>query len=56
MFLDALRYRVGGFITLSNMATDLQVSPKTAKSWLEVLERMYLVSVDLIRKICQGRC
>lgn len=43
MFLDALRYRVGGLITLSNMATDLQVSPKTAKSWLEVLERMYLV-------------
>jgi len=43
MFLDALRYRVGGLITLSNMASDLQVSPKTAKSWLEVLERMYLV-------------
>jgi predicted AAA+ superfamily ATPase len=25
------------------MAADLQVSPKTAKAWLEVLERMYLV-------------
>jgi predicted AAA+ superfamily ATPase len=43
MFLDMLRYRVGGLITISNMASDLQVSPKTAKSWLEVLERMYLV-------------
>jgi len=43
MFLDALRYRVGGLITISNMASDLQVSPKTAKTWLEVLERMYLV-------------
>jgi len=43
MFLDMLRYRVGGLITLSNMASDLQVSPKTAKTWLEVLERMYLV-------------
>lgn len=43
MFLDLLRYRVGGLITISNMASDLQVSPKTAKSWLEVLERMYLV-------------
>lgn len=43
MFLDMLRYRVGGLITISNMASDLQVSPKTAKAWLEVLERMYLV-------------
>jgi len=43
MFLDALRYRVGGHIALSNMASDLQISPKTAKSWLEILERMYLV-------------
>lgn len=43
IFLDLLRYRVGGLITISNMASDLQVSPKTAKAWLEVLERMYLV-------------
>lgn len=43
MFLDMLRYRVGGLIKLSNMAIDLQISPKTAKAWLEVLERMYLV-------------
>ena len=31
------------FGVLVNMATDLQISPKTAKAWLEVLERMYLV-------------
>lgn len=43
MFLDMLRYRVGSLIVISNMASDLQVSPKTAKSWLEVLGRMYLV-------------
>jgi uncharacterized protein len=43
MYLDLLRHRVGGLVTLSNIATDLQISPKTAKSWLEVLERMYLV-------------
>jgi len=43
MFLDILRNRVGGLITLSNLAGDIQISPKTAKSWLEVLERMYLV-------------
>ena len=43
MYLDLLRHRVGGLVTLSNIANDLQISPKTAKSWLEVLERMYLV-------------
>ena len=43
LFLDLLRQRVGGLVTLSNLAADLQISPKTAKSWLEVLERMYLV-------------
>jgi len=43
IFVDMLRQRVGGLITLSNIATDLQISPKTAKVWLEVLERMYLL-------------
>jgi len=43
MYLDLLRHRVRGLITLSNIANDLQISPKTAKLWLEVLERMYLV-------------
>ena len=43
IFLDLLRQRVGSLITISNIATDLQISPKTAKTWLEVLERMYLV-------------
>lgn len=28
---------------MSNLAAELQISPKTAKSWLEVLERIYLV-------------
>jgi len=34
---------VGGPLTISNITTDLQISPKTAKAWLAVLERMYLV-------------
>lgn len=45
LFLDLLRHRVGGIITLSNLAGDVQISPKTAKAWLELLERMYLVFV-----------
>ena len=43
LFLDMLRERVGHLVALSNLAEDLQISPKTAASWLEVLERMYLV-------------
>ena len=43
LFVDLLRQRVGSLITLSNIATDLQISPKTAKVWLDVLERMYLL-------------
>jgi len=43
LFLDLLRSRVGGLVVLSNLAADAQVSPKTAKAWLEVFERMYLV-------------
>jgi predicted AAA+ superfamily ATPase len=43
MFVDMLRQRAGSLIALSNIASDLQISPKTAKAWLEVLERMYLV-------------
>ncbi|NNM59621.1 MAG: ATP-binding protein [Legionellales bacterium] len=42
LFVDALRERAGSLITLSNLATDLQISPKTAKTWLSLLERMYL--------------
>lgn len=45
LFVDQLRSRVGGPVVLSNIAEDLQVSPKTLKHWLEILERMYLVFV-----------
>lgn len=42
LFVDALRERVGGLITLANIAQDLQVSPATLKKWLMLIERMYL--------------
>jgi len=45
LFVDALRKRVGGLVVLSNIAEDLQISYKTLKKWLQVLERMYLVFV-----------
>jgi uncharacterized protein len=43
VFLDALRSRVGTPIALTNLANDLEISPITAKRWLELLERMYVV-------------
>lgn len=42
LFVDALRARVGSMITLSNLAEDLQISPKTAKNWLSLIEKMYM--------------
>ncbi len=56
MFLDLLRRRVGGTIALSNLANDLQISPNTAKNWLEVLERMYVIFTvrPLIRNVARS--
>ncbi len=42
LFIDALRERAGQLITLSNLAEDLQISPKTAKNWLSIIEKMYI--------------
>ena len=42
-FLEALRSRVGSPVALANLANDLEISPVTAKRWLELLERMYVV-------------
>ena len=42
LFIEALRERVGGLITLANLAEDLQVASKTLKHWLAVIEKMYI--------------
>lgn len=42
LMVDALRERVGGIITYSNIANDLQISPHTVKKWLALIERMYI--------------
>jgi len=42
IFIEALRDRTTSQIVLSNIAEDLQISPKTAKSWLSLIERMYI--------------
>lgn len=45
LFVDALRKRVGQMVVLDNIVQELQVSHKTLKHWLEILEKMYVVFV-----------
>lgn len=45
LFLDALRTRVSGLVVLSNIAEDLQIAPRTALHWLQLLEKMYVCFV-----------
>lgn len=45
LLLDILRERVGSTIVIANIADDLQVAHKTVRSWLQVLERMYLIFI-----------
>jgi hypothetical protein len=42
LFAEALRHRVGNLVVLSNIANDLEISPKTAKTWLAIIEKMYI--------------
>jgi len=43
LLIDLLKTRVGSPLSYSSLAEDLQVSDKTVKRWLEVLENMYVV-------------
>ncbi len=43
ILVDLLRERVSGQISFSNLAEDLSVSSHTAKSWLQILEGLYVV-------------
>ncbi len=43
LFIRQLMTRVGSLVVMANIAGEIQVSPKTAGSWLDILERMYLV-------------
>ena len=42
LFTDILRRSVSQMVVLSNIAKKIQVSPRTANLWLEVLNRMYI--------------
>lgn len=52
IFHAALMSRVAGEVVLSNIARDIEIAPKTAKAWLNVLEKTY--SVFSIRPYSKG--
>lgn len=41
--IELLRERVGGISNYANLATDIGVSPITIKSWMDQLERLYII-------------
>jgi predicted AAA+ superfamily ATPase len=43
ILIDLLKTKVGSTISYTSLAEDLQVSDKTVKRWLELLENMYVV-------------
>ena len=43
LLVELLRERVSGQINYANLANDLSVSPPTVKSWIELLEKLYLI-------------
>jgi predicted AAA+ superfamily ATPase len=43
LLIDLLKDRVGSPISYLNLANDLQVSDKTIKSWLQMLENIYVI-------------
>lgn len=52
LFYQALTERVTSEVALSNIARDLEIAPKTAKAWLNVLEKTY--SVFSVRPYSKG--
>jgi predicted AAA+ superfamily ATPase len=41
--IELLRERVGKPVNFENLARDLSISPPTAKAWVELLEKLYVI-------------
>lgn len=52
LLVELLRERAGGQVTYSNLASDLSVSPPTIRTWMDLLEKLYLVF--LLRPYSKG--
>jgi predicted AAA+ superfamily ATPase len=47
LFYQALTERVSSQTVLANIARDIEIAPKTAKSWLTILEKTYSLFIIL---------
>lgn len=45
ILVDLLADRVGSSVSYLSLARDLEVSPKTVKHWIEILERLFVIFV-----------
>ncbi len=45
LLIELLRERVGGQLSYSNLSQDLGVSPVTVKSWVELLQSLYVIFI-----------
>jgi uncharacterized protein len=52
LFYQSLTERVTSEVVLANIARDLEIAPKTAKSWLNILEKTYAIFV--VRPFSKG--
>jgi uncharacterized protein len=42
LLIDALPARIGSPLSMNSLAEDIEVSPKTIKHWLDILDKIYL--------------
>ena len=52
LLMELLRERVGSTISYSNLAGDIGVAPATIKSWIELLERLFIIFI--VRPFARG--
>lgn len=43
LLAEILKGYAGGMISYANIAEDIEIAPKTAKSWIQILEKLYLI-------------
>jgi len=43
LMAELLKNYAGGMLSYANLAEDVEIGPKTAKSWVQVLEKLYLI-------------
>jgi hypothetical protein len=45
LLAEILKNYAAGLISYSNLAEDVEISPKTAKKWIQALEKLYLIYI-----------